>query len=285
MVRFLLLIVLLTPIFLFGQRADSIATTQLEKPHHINYWVSTPLTIGLGVLAARRADLIRSKDPIPRERLNALNPEDVNGFDRWATKLDIDNRSRALFFSDYMQNFGQSSPLLLMFWKKYRRNVLDIGLMYLEAQTLQGLIYGYSPWGPASTDRLRPFAYYRDVEIERRTDGNERNSTYSGHVSTTTTGFFFVAKIIDDYNPDLTGGQRTLLYTGALVPSLISGYFRIRALKHFPSDTALGLVMGAISGWVVPEIHHKWAKRHRSRLAATPIYGNGAAGAALSLHF
>lgn len=285
---YFLFVCLLASFSLLGQRTDSLGFTRPASPeriHAVNPWVSVPLGLGVGYVVARRADLIRDKGTIDLERIENLDRNDVPAIDRWALDLDIDNRSKGLLLSDYMQNLGQSLPLGLFIWKKYRKRWLDIGLMYFEAQTLQGLIYGYSPWGPGGTDRLRPFTYYDEIDMDRRRVGNEQNSQYSGHVSTTTTGFFFVAKIIDDFNPDLSGGQRALLYTGALIPSVFSGYLRVRALKHFPTDSALGLAMGAFSGVIVPELHRWWAARHRTSLVATPVHGNGATGLALSLRF
>lgn len=284
----LLPLLLALSLSLNAQQRDSLQQTYAADDHEIhavNPLISTPLVLGFGYLAARRADNIRDKGVASFSEIRQLNPDDVNGLDRWATRQDANDRSQALFNSDYMQNIGQSLPLGLMIWKKYRREFLDIGLMYLEAQALQGMIYGYAPWGPSGTNRFRPLAYYDDFDLEVRAGGNERNSTYSGHVSTTATGFFFTAKMIDDFNPDLKPGQKILLYTGAFIPSAYSGYLRIKGLKHFPTDVALGLSMGALSGIMVPQMHKWWAKRHRSRMVAVPFYGGGAGGVGLSLRF
>jgi membrane-associated phospholipid phosphatase len=57
-----------------------------------------------------------------------------------------------------------------------------------------------------------------------------------------------------DYHPDL-GGGKYLLYTAALIPPVVMGYFRVKSLAHFPSDEMVGLSLGAVIGIVLPELH------------------------------
>lgn len=46
-----------------------------------------------------------------------------------------------------------------------------------------------------------------------------------------------------------------LLYAAATIPPLLLGYFRVKALRHFPSDVMVGTVVGALFGILIPEIH------------------------------
>ena len=256
------------------------------NPHAVNPYVSAPLVLGLGYVSARRADKVRSKPRIPLAEVTGLRREDVPGFDRWALDQNSENTKQFLLVSDYVQNVAHASPLALLFWKKYRRNWLDVTLMYFEVQTTQGLIYSYSPFGPGTTNRLRPIAYYDAVSDSDRTEGNVKNSQFSGHVSTMSASAYFMAKMVDDYNPDFTPGQRVLVYGAATVPVAFSGWLRIRALKHFPSDVALGAAVGAFSGVMVPQFHKWWAQRHpNSSAALAPFYGNGAGGVGFTLTY
>ncbi|THH34954.1 phosphatase PAP2 family protein [Neolewinella litorea] len=266
-----------------GLRLDSIFRS--SELYAVNPAVSVP-AIAVGAYASQQRLLsLQDKPEIPRETLLALRPEDVNGFDRVALRQDVDKHKQAIIQSDYFFNTGQVLPFGLFIWKKYRRDWFDITLMYLEAQTLQGLFYGYAPFGPTLVDRIRPKSYYEEFPYEERTHGNEWNSMFSGHVSTMSTGFYFFARMIDDYNPDLTGGQRALLYVGATVPSAIGGWLRVRGLKHYPTDTLIGLGVGAISGIGIPSLHKWWKARHRSRLTLNPVYGGGAGGLTLVLQY
>lgn len=258
-----------------------------SQRYAVNPWVSVPLIAGTAYLSQQRLLSLQDKPPLDVAFIESLRKQDINSFDRIAVRRDYDKHKQALIESDYLFNTGQWAPLALFVWKKYRHDWLDISLMYLEAQSTQGLFYGYAPFGPTAVNRLRPVTYYfADTNTERLIDGNNRNSMFSGHVSTMSTGFYFVARMIDDYNPQLTGGQRILLYTGATLPSLYGGWLRIRGLKHYPSDVLIGLGVGAISGIGVPSLH-KWWKQHHpgSRVALRPVYGGGAAGLAFSLRY
>ena len=290
---FLLLFVLCFGTVVRAQQALLPDTTRLSyrlfrssARYAVNPLVSMPLIVGGGIGSQQRLLYLQDKSRIPSKDLRTLDPNDVPGVDRIALRRDFDKHKEALIQSDYFFNTGQWAPFGLFLWKKYRRDWFDISLMYLEAQVTQGLFYGFAPFGPTGVDRFRPGVYYDESNPDTRPDGNNRNSMFSGHVSTMSTGFYFMVRMIDDYNPQLTGGQRILLYTGATLPSLYGGWLRIKGLKHYPSDVLIGLGVGAISGIGVPSLHKWWKQRHPgSRVALRPVYGGGAAGLAFSLRY
>ncbi len=165
---------------------DSFRSSQR---YAVNPWVSVPLIAGAAHLGQVRLLSLQDKPPLDVAFIESLRKEDVNRFDRIAVRRDFDKQKQALIQSGYFFDTGQWAPLALFVWKKYRHDWLDISLMYLEAQATQGLFYGYAPFGPTVVDRLRPVTYYSsDTETERLTDGNNRNSMFSGHVSTMSTG-------------------------------------------------------------------------------------------------
>ena len=63
-----------------------------------------------------------------------------------------------------------------------------------------------------------------------------------------------MAKVISDYHPEL-GRKKWLVFAAAIIPPAIVGWYRIRALKHFPTDVLLGYLVGAAVGILVPELH------------------------------
>ncbi|TXF87865.1 phosphatase PAP2 family protein [Neolewinella aurantiaca] len=253
--------------------------------HAVNPWVSIPLIIAGTYLSATRLKTLQDVPALSPTEIATLNPDDVPGFDRWAIEQPVREDDWAGVVSDQLFAAGELVPLTLLIWKKYRKDFLPIGLMFLEAQATQGLFYGYAPFGPTGVERFRPRVYVDEYAADDKFNGQTRNSMFSGHVSTTSTGFYFVAKIIDDYNPDLTGGQKVMLYGAASIPGLFSGYLRVRAFKHFPTDSLIGLGVGAFSGIMIPNFHRWWAERHRSRAMLQPIMGNGAAGMSFNLKF
>jgi membrane-associated phospholipid phosphatase len=41
------------------------------------------------------------------------------------------------------------------------------------------------------------------------------------------------------------------------------GYFRVKGLRHFPSDVMVGLGVGALCGIIIPELH-RWQDKNIS---------------------
>src|SRR5258706_13832150 len=107
--------------------------------------------------------------------------------------------------------------------------------MYLEMNAIVLTIYQASPLGPLFQDRYRPIVYYDEIKREVRKNPYYRNSFYSGHVAAATASTFFMAKVYSDYHPEI-GANKYLLYGGALVPTLIMAYLRLKELMHFPTD-------------------------------------------------
>ncbi|MEM6771810.1 MAG: phosphatase PAP2 family protein, partial [Bacteroidota bacterium] len=187
--------------------------------------------------------------------------------------------------SDLFFNASVVLPFTLFLDKKYRKDWLDLSLIYLEAHALNANFYAWSPVGPALIDRLRPVAYYEEVDAGFRGLGNTRNSFFSGHVSTTAIGTFFTAKVLSDYNPQWSGGKRALVFAAASLPPAFVAVQRVRSLKHFPTDTAVGLAVGAFFGVMTPHFHKTWQRKHRSRLSVSGSYHDGVGGGGVVLIF
>lgn len=271
---------------LSAQVQDSLPRQKFTYSHHrVNPWVSVPAIIVGTYASVTRLKKLQDRPMVALSEIENLDPNDVNGFDRWAVNQPYREDDWAAGISDQLFAAGELAPLTLLIWKKYRKDFLPIGLMFLEAQATQGLFYGFAPFGPTGIERFRPRVYYEELRSEGDRNGETRNSMFSGHVSTTSTGFFFVAKMIDDYNPQLTGGQKVLLYGAATVPGLFSSYLRVRAYKHYPTDTLVGLGVGAFSGIMIPQFHKWWAERHRSRAMLQPVMGGGAVGLNFNMQF
>lgn len=267
-----------------AQARDTFPTVDYDV-HAVSPWVSIPLIVIGTYLGSNRLKTLQDVPDLSAAEIAALDPNDIPRIDRWAIYQSYDPDASARNLSDRLFDAAQLAPLSLMIWKKYRRDFLSIGLMYLEAQATQSMLYGYAPFGPTGVERFRPRVYVDEYEDIDRFNGLARNSMFSGHVSTTSTGFYFAAKMIDDYNPHLTGGQKVLLYGVASVPGILSGYLRVRAFRHFPTDSLIGLGVGAFSGIMIPNFHKWWAERHRSRAMLQPVMGNGAAGLSFNLKF
>ncbi|MDP1621334.1 MAG: phosphatase PAP2 family protein [Bacteroidales bacterium] len=192
--------------------------------------------------------------------MEALNSRILNSLDAWALKLDPSKIDAYGHYSDYTMIGSILLPVFLLFDKQIRHDWLDVLLMYMEVMSITTNIYEWSFLGPTFQNRLRPVTYYDQLTYEERKSGDNRNSLYSGHVATVAASSFFMVKVFCDYNPEL-GNKKYLLYAAATIPPLILGYFRVKALRHFPSDVMAGTAIGALCGILIPEIHRIRSKK------------------------
>ena len=223
-------------------------------PYRVNYWVSGPL-IGIGAVANFAGfTRIMNKPEISPLELQALNRDVVNSFDRWALRQDPFERDTYDDYAEYTIVSTVLMPVLLLFEPQIRRDWFDILAMYLETMSFTSMMYEWSFVGTSFIDRFRPLTYYEQLPLEARITGRNRNSFYSGHVASATAATFFMVKVYSDYHPGM-GKDKFWLYGAATIPPLVLGYFRVRGLKHFPSDVFVGIGIGALCGILVPELH------------------------------
>ena len=267
--RSILLVFFLT-IFvpLFAQKSEN-----QELVYNINRVVS--LTIGIAGSAGSYFGIkkIRNKAEIPETVVLNLDKYDVNAFDRSALFLNPQNRNTANTISDIGQYATFFAPVLLLSDKKIRKHWLDIGLLYFETQAISTLLYAWSPFGPQFIDRYRPETYYDEISLKNRQSGQNRNSFFSGHVLVTSTASFFMAKVICDFHPEL-GGKKWLVYGAALVPPAFVSIFRVKALRHFATDTIAATLIGGAVGILIPHLHKNKSK---ALSIDTNLEGNGIA--------
>ena len=249
----------LTALFFSGNAfCGSTDSTVNTKIYHVNRPVVGAI-IGVGMIAdyvgVRR---IKNKPSLSIEEIHLLNTQAqidlVNPFDRWALRLKASDRDRFNKLSNNTLAGIALAPCLLLIDKDIRKDWVDILLMYSEGHTITLVSYCYNFLGPTFVSRYRPRAYYPEFTDLVRESGQNRNSFYSGHVASAAYSTFFMAKVYCDYHPNL-GAGKYLIYTAATIPPLLMSYLRIKALDHFPSDNAIGLVIGAAIGIIVPELH------------------------------
>jgi hypothetical protein len=240
-----------------SQKIDNLIPPSGNTPHvyRINYWLSGTFSV-----AATAANIyaipkiIKAKDRLTDEELRGLDSRAHNNFDKWALKLDPSKREDYYAASDYVLPIIVASAATLGFDRNIRKDWARILMIYYEMHAVTFSLYNFSPFGPAFQNKVRPYSYYDYYTDEQRQTGNNRNSLYSGHTASAAASTFFMVKVYNDYHPEL-GRKKYLLYTLATVPPLIEGYLRMKALAHFPSDILVGLVIGAVCGVVVPDLH------------------------------
>jgi len=250
-----ILTVLIVLVITHSAFCQTEVTAKKNKVYHVNYLTGSLIIaggMGTDYFAISR---IKNKPNLSIAELQALNPGVINPLDRWAIHQ---NPTNYLMFSKLSDDIEPPIfvilPALLGFDKKIRKDWLDLLFMYVEGHTITFTFYNYSWLGPTFQNKYRPITYYSSLPLANQITGNNRNSFYSGHCASVAFTTFFIAKVYCDYHPDL-GFDKYLLYTAALIPPVVMGYFRVRALAHFPSDCMVGITLGAVIGIVIPELH------------------------------
>jgi len=271
-----LLIFLFSLIFnLYAQGKDSLSLRQ--KVYPLNYWVDIPITSVTLATAYLGMAAVDSKPPLDSLTIIGLDANNINGFDRSATWQDAEFAPTARRISDVTLAVSNMLPFLLLADKEIRQDWGDVLLLLLETQAISGNLYS---WGcVVHVDRIRPLVYNQDVPWEEKTGARTKNAYYSGHTSISASACFFTAKVYCDYHPEL-GSKKYLIYSAAAIPPLLTGIFRYKGLKHFPTDVITGFIVGATAGILVPHLH----KRTRSNLTIVP-YAGQVNGLALSYKF
>lgn len=239
-----------------------------ESMYHVNKKVVIPLTVAsFGFNVGYGFSYLSAQDGLSETQVLNLDKNDIWWFDRYATTQDAGFKNRAHEISDMFLNVSLFLPSIIGLDKKVREEWVDILLMYFELQAYNSTFY----IGTAmSVNRTRPIAYNSDALMVDRTEKGTRNSFFSGHVSTAACGTFFAAKVYNDLHPEL-GNKKYLVYGAAAIPPAVVGYYRLRAMKHFPSDILIGYSVGAAAGILIPELHKN--KKKETGLAFTPIAG------------
>ena len=159
-------------------------------------------------------------------------------------------------------------------------------VMYLEATGITGALTNLSK---IAVRRPRPRAY---IEQQRRLDSNNTNdiaetdfalSFPSGHASTvatiaaTATYLAFARSKRTSPRPWIT------LVVGFLVTAF-TGYERVRAGAHFPTDVIGGALIGAGVGVLVPHLHREQSLKERPVwIGFAPQVGGGVASLTIGL--
>jgi membrane-associated phospholipid phosphatase len=226
----------------------------LYHPYHVNYWVTGGMILGGLTLEKIGVAWISNKSQITIGELQNLDRKDISPIDRWALNFDPSQMNKFEKLSNQLQTVIVFLPFFTLIDPAIRKDWLDILLMYAQTQAITNNFYLYSPFGATFQNRLRPVVYYAAVDTGKRTEPNNRNSLYSGHVAACAEASFFTAKIFCDYHPEL-GMNKYLVYGAAAIPPLLMSYFRLGALAHFPTDLMVGFGVGALCGILVPEFH------------------------------
>ena len=207
--------------------------------------------VGLGITS----QLINAPEPLTLADINALDPNTINSFDRYAIRQSS-NTARNV--SDFFLTGVLVLPAIFISNHHTRKDLVPLVAMSLEIILTN---YSVTEVTKRLASRTRPLAYNPDFTIEEKMGEDTRLSFFSGHTSHTAALSFFMAKVMTDYHPHTSKGFRIGIWTFAAAIPAVTGYLRIRAGRHFPTDTITGYIAGGLVGILIPHFHKKRANK------------------------
>jgi Membrane-associated phospholipid phosphatase len=218
--------------------------------------------IGLSILGEIATGNV---NPSTLAEVNALDPMDVNGFDRGAITNDSET---ARDISDVILYSSFSLPAIAYFLPKCRFEGVSIGLMAVEAVLLTN---GVTNITKGLARRTRPLVYNANNSIEERMLSGSRLSFFSGHTSVTTAMFFLAGSVITDVHPNMK--NKYLVWTAAATIPAAVAYLRFEGGKHFPTDVITGYAVGGAIGYLIPRLHKQKKENKKLRIGTYGLAG------------
>ncbi len=198
-----------------------------------------------GALLVTNFILLAGVDPLTVDEVNALDPNDVNDFDRDSIVPIEKSRS-----GDIMVAVSYLLPLSVFARDDTERDWHTIGVMWLEATALN---LGLNGVVKTTALRTRPYAYDPDTPLDDKTTKSARLSFYSGHTASAACNCFFVARVFSEYVENRRA--EIAMWTAAAAYPAVTGFLRVDTGHHFRTDIIVGYVAGALAGYLVPEFH------------------------------
>ena len=201
-----------------------------------------------GTIFSATGNLLKINTPaLTESEIQSLVQAGVNEWDRRA--IDHDSR-RADTWSDmtFLGSYGLMGGLLLL--KPIRNQWKQHGVLIVETLLITE---SFTSLSKALFRRPRPYIYNSLRSVESKQSANGRHSFFSGHTSHSAAGAFFFAKVFNDYFPE-SKWKIPIWVVGAALPA-ITGFLRVKAGKHFPTDVITGYVVGGTAGLLIPHLH------------------------------
>lgn len=226
---------------------------QAQSPYELN-WKKDGGLVALSGISTGLGLHIRTKlDLLSVQELAALNKQNVNAFDRFATDYYSPSADKA---SDVFWATTHTLPFLFLANEKSRKDAGKLTILYGEVFFITT---GITLLIKSTTKRTRPFVYNPAAPLDKKLTRNARTAFLSGHTSISAANCFFSAKVFSDYFPE-SKWKPAVWATAAVLPA-ITGYLRVKAGKHFPTDTIAGYALGAAVGVLIPQLHKKKMKK------------------------
>lgn len=219
-------------------------------------WKKEPIQFGVGSGLAGAGFLFLNDFDIPSDdelrNLHLTPPDFKFKPDKWAIKQSSDG---ARITSDILL-FTSVIPPALLFLDRPKENDDRQTQLIMTTETLV-LTWGLTSFSKRAFKRKRPYMYNNDLlkfPMECRRSKNAQQSFFSGHTSGSAALYFFTAATYSKYYPD--SKFKPWVWGASVSIPALTGFMRIKAGKHFPTDVIVGYAVGALIGGVlVPKLH------------------------------
>lgn len=243
----------------------SILHAQYESPYKCTK-KKDAIIYSIGSAGLGLGYYLGTKTPVLKiEQIQLLDKNSINRFDRIATSYSSIRAKKA---SDVFFYGAMAMPSVFVFSKRMRKDVKSIALIYGETMFLT---VGITAIAKKAFLRSRPFVYNPDFDINLKLEKNARYAFFSGHASVVSASSFFTAKVFADYYPD--SKWKPVVWGAAATIPAITGYLRVRAGKHYPTDVIAGYAVGAVFGILIPQIHKRKKSNENVQLSVNPTGG------------
>lgn len=218
-----------------------------QSPYEVNWKKEVPFA-SLGVAAIGTGAYLRSQtSSLTASELLQIGEFESSGLDEFATERFSERADKA---SDVFWFGSHVFPFIFLSGEKTRSEFGKIMVLYSEAASIN---LGLTVITKSLTGRYRPYVYNPKVSEELKLSRNAKTSFFSGHASMTALNSFFAAKVFSDYYPE--SKWKPVVWGAAAVIPGITGYLRVEAGKHFPTDVLTGYAVGASLGILIPHLH------------------------------
>jgi membrane-associated phospholipid phosphatase len=239
----LVLLLCCSTIFAFGQSDNSDDPYYLSLKREMLYGGTGALSLGIGTYLQNNLDA-----PLRRD-LKISTYGQVNAFDRIGSNFELGNSGK---LSDYGLYAGVALPGLLLLNEATRSDIGKITILYAETMAIAGGLTNITKTGFA---RPRPYVYGPGWIPDKELSSGDQAAFVSGHTSLSAAGSFFFARVFSDYHPD--SKLKPYVWGLAATVPAVTGYLRVRAGRHYPTDVIAGYALGAAVGYLVPTLHKK----------------------------
>jgi membrane-associated phospholipid phosphatase len=248
--------------------AASELSGQVNSPFNLKTSIDVPLSIagglavGGGIYTSR---LHEKKWLLTDAQIRNLDVSNVSRFDKCAINYSYnisgartaDRLSDGFLFGSVLASLGTSLITLPAISEQGKDRTTNL-VMFLQVGALN---IGVNGIVKNLVHRTRPFVYnkkaYPDSLTLRnatgRNYGDANLSFYSGHTSTTASFSFFTADLLASQVSKQS--DKIIIWSSAALIPAFTGFLRVKAGKHFPTDVIVGYVVGAGIGWGVAELH------------------------------